>query len=47
MWEAFTPVNFQRRGLWHNYVINFRQHGLGSLTTYCTAQMRGIWLDNI
>ena len=46
VWEVFTPVNFQRRGLWHNYVMNFRQHGLGALTTYCTAQMRSIWLDN-
>ena len=46
-WDVFTPVNFQRRGLWHNYVMNFRQHGLGALTTYCTAQVRGIWLDNV
>ena len=45
VWEVFTPVNFQRRGLWHNYVMNFRQHGLGSLTTYASHQFRGIWLD--
>ena len=47
VWEAFTPVNFQRRGMFHNYVLNFRQNGLGALTTYCTAQMRWVWLDNI
>ena len=47
VWEVFTPVNSRRRGLWHNYVMNFRQHGLGALTTYGTQQMRGIWLDNL
>ncbi|PKN81164.1 MAG: hypothetical protein CVU47_07795 [Chloroflexi bacterium HGW-Chloroflexi-9] len=47
VWDVFTPTNFQRRGLFHNYVINFRQHGLGALTTYCTAQLRAVWLDNL
>ena len=46
VWEAFTPVNLQRRGMFHNYVMNFRQHGLGALTTYCTAQLRAVWLDS-
>lgn len=47
MWDVFTPENFVRRGMWHNYVMGYRPHGLGALTCYATAQLRSVWLDNI
>ena len=45
VYQAWWPMALQRHG-WHNYMINYRPHGLaGASTCYSADQMRSVWLD--
>jgi len=46
VYQAWWPVGFSRAA-WHNYVMNYRYHGLaGSWGCYSSDQARAIWLDD-
>ncbi len=46
VWDVFFPKdNTFRRELWHNYMVNFRPHGLSTYTCYANGQARAVWLD--
>jgi len=46
VYQAWFPEPLVRVA-WHNYVMNFRWHGLmGSYTCYVSDQARSIWLDD-
>jgi len=45
VYQAWWPVALQRNG-WHNYMVNYRPHGLiGAWTCYANPQTRTIWFD--
>ena len=45
VYEAWWPMALQRHA-WHNYMINYRPHGLaGASTCYSSDQMRSVWID--
>ncbi|MSP23045.1 MAG: ABC transporter substrate-binding protein [Dehalococcoidia bacterium] len=44
-WQVWYPVGPFARTAWHNYMINYRPHGIGSFTCYANAQTRAVWLD--
>jgi hypothetical protein len=46
VYQMWWPVGFSRAS-WHNYVLNYRYHGLaGSWGCYSSDQARAIWLDD-
>ncbi|MCC6238470.1 MAG: ABC transporter substrate-binding protein [Dehalococcoidia bacterium] len=45
VWQVWFPINVVGRSVFHNYMINFRQHGIGEYTCYANAQARAVWLD--
>ncbi|MFN8640003.1 MAG: ABC transporter substrate-binding protein, partial [Dehalococcoidia bacterium] len=45
VWQVWFPINVVARAFWHNYMINFRPHGIGAYTCYANAQSRAVWLD--
>jgi len=45
VWEVFFPTGIYGRGFWHNYMVNYRPHGIGSYVCYGNAQARAVWLD--
>src|SRR5690606_11393762 len=46
VYQAWLPEAL-RRVAWHNYMMNFRYHGLmGSYTCYSSDQARSIWLED-
>ena len=46
VWEVFMPGVAINRTFWHNYMINFRPHGIASvLSCYGDGKARSIWLD--
>jgi peptide/nickel transport system substrate-binding protein len=45
VWDVFVPRGQISRGFWHNYMINYRPHGIGSYVCYGNAQARSAWLD--
>jgi hypothetical protein len=45
VWQVWFPIGVVARGFWHNYMLNFRPHGIGSYTCYANAQARAVWLD--
>jgi peptide/nickel transport system substrate-binding protein len=45
VWQVWYPIGIFSRSFWHNYVVNFRFHGIGSLVCYANAQTRAMWLD--
>jgi ABC-type transport system substrate-binding protein len=46
VWDLWWPEAFSRRA-WHNYVMNYRGHGLmGTYTCYVSGQARAMWLDD-
>ncbi len=45
VWQVWFPINVVARAFYHNYLVNFRPHGIGAWTCYANAQARGIWLD--
>ncbi|MFN8638912.1 MAG: ABC transporter substrate-binding protein [Dehalococcoidia bacterium] len=45
VWQVWFPINVIGRAFWHNYMINFRPHGIGEYTCYANGQARGVWLD--
>jgi peptide/nickel transport system substrate-binding protein len=45
VWQVWFPIGVVARNVWHNYMINFRPHGIGAFTCYANAQARAVWLD--
>lgn len=46
VYQAWFPEPLIRTA-WHNYLMNFRPHGLtGSYVCYASDQARGLWLDD-
>jgi ABC-type transport system substrate-binding protein len=45
VWDVFFPETAFRRELFHNYMVNYRTHGIGNYTCYANAQARSVWLD--
>lgn len=46
VYQAWFPEPLVRQA-WHNYVMNYRYHGLmGSYVCYASDQARSIWLDD-
>ena len=45
VWDVFFPEAIFGRDFFHNYMINYRRHGIGGLVCYGNAQTRSIWLD--
>jgi len=46
VYQMWFPEPLVRVG-WHNYVLNFRWHGLvGSYTCYASTQAKALWLDD-
>jgi hypothetical protein len=46
VYQAWFPEPLVRVA-WHNYVMNYRWHGLmGSYVCYTSDQARTIWLDD-
>ena len=46
VWDLWWPEALLRRN-WHNYVLNYRGHGLmGPFTCYNAQQARALWLDD-
>lgn len=43
--DVYMPENPRPRALWHNWMINYRPHGIGSYVCYANAQARSVWLD--
>jgi ABC-type transport system substrate-binding protein len=45
VYDFWWPEADGRRG-WHNYMLNYRGHGLmGTYVCYVSGQARAIWLD--
>ena len=45
VYQAWWPIALQRIA-WHNYMLNYRPHGLaGGSTCYSADSMRSVWLD--
>ncbi|MCB9483508.1 MAG: ABC transporter substrate-binding protein [Dehalococcoidia bacterium] len=45
VYQMWFPESLMRAS-WHNYMLNFRHHGLmGSYTCYASDQARALWLD--
>ncbi|MPZ98582.1 MAG: hypothetical protein GEU80_04435 [Dehalococcoidia bacterium] len=47
VWDVFFPAQMYVREFWHNYVMNYRPHGISrsGLTCYLSGQARAMWLD--
>jgi peptide/nickel transport system substrate-binding protein len=46
VYQAWFPEPLIRTA-WHNYVLNFRYHGMvGSSVCYSSTQMKAVWLDD-
>jgi ABC-type transport system substrate-binding protein len=45
LWNVFFPTSVFSRGFWHNYMVNYRPHGIGSYVCYGNAMARAVWLD--
>jgi len=45
VWDVFFPETVFRRELFHNYMVNYRVHGIGNFTCYANGQIRSVWLD--
>ena len=45
VYYMYLPENAARHSVWHNYMLNFRPHGLGTYTCYGNGIARSVWLD--
>lgn len=45
VYYMYLPENAARHSMWHNYMLNFRPHGLGGFTCYGNGIARSVWLD--
>ncbi len=45
VWDVFFPETAFRREIFHNYMVNYRVHGVGNYTCYANAQARAVWLE--
>jgi ABC-type transport system substrate-binding protein len=46
VWDLWWPESLNRY-VWHNYMLNYRPHGLmGSYVCYTSNQARAVWLDD-
>ncbi|MBM3139901.1 MAG: ABC transporter substrate-binding protein [Chloroflexi bacterium] len=45
VWNVFFPTSIFARGFFHNFMVNYRPHGIGGYTCYANAQSRSVWLD--
>jgi peptide/nickel transport system substrate-binding protein len=46
VYDVFLPLGPTTGGsFFHNYVINWRAHGIGSATCYANRQLKSVWLD--
>lgn len=47
VWNIFFPAQMYVRDFWHNYVLNYRPHGItrSGMTCYLNGEARGMWLD--
>ena len=45
VWQVLFPTAMTARRLWHNYVLNWRPHGIASFTCYGNGMARSMWLD--
>ena len=46
VYDVFMPLSGGEGGsFWHNYVANYRPHGIGSVTCYANGMIRSVWLD--
>ena len=46
VYDAFLPLSGGNGGsFFHNYVVNYRAHGIGSVVCYANSQLRSVWLD--
>ena len=47
VWNVFFPAQMYVRDLWHNYVLNYRPHGISrsGMTCYLNGQARAMWVD--
>ncbi|MEZ4501297.1 MAG: ABC transporter substrate-binding protein [Dehalococcoidia bacterium] len=46
VYDVFLPLSGGFGGsFFHNYVVNFRNHGIGSAVCYANSQIRSVWLD--
>ncbi len=45
VYDVYLPYNAESRGIWHNYMLNYRPHGIGGYSCYANGQARAVWLD--
>jgi hypothetical protein len=46
VYDVYLPDGPTTGGtFFHNYVLNYRTHGIGSSTCYANGQIRAVWLD--
>jgi ABC-type transport system substrate-binding protein len=45
IYDVFLPENPRPRNLWHNYMLYYRPHGIGTYGCYGNGQARSVWLD--
>lgn len=45
VYYMYLPENAARLSMWHNYLLNYRPHGLGGFTCYGNGIARSVWLD--
>jgi len=47
VWNVFFPAQMYVREIWHNYVLNYRPHGISrsGMTCYLNGQARSMWID--
>lgn len=45
VYDVYLPYNAVSYGVWHNYMLNYRPHGIGGYTCYGNGQARAVWLD--
>ena len=45
VWDVWYPVGLSRTA-WHNYVLNYRPHGLmGGFVCYTSSNVKTMWFD--
>ena len=45
IYDVFMPENPRPRSIWHNWMLGYRPHGIGSYGCYANGQARSVWLD--
>ncbi|MFN8583581.1 MAG: ABC transporter substrate-binding protein, partial [Gemmatimonadaceae bacterium] len=45
IYDVYMPENPRPRILWHNWMLGFRPHGIGTYGCYGNGQARSVWLD--